>query len=354
MNPPQSLIGAIFPHTPELKQERGLQEHEVALMEEEDLGNNFSQFPGGNSWDPPYMPYNTNSGWTGVRRGRGRPPLSGARLPARFNCDYCNKGFYYRSMLTAHEKLHTGGKRETCEHCGAEYSTRQNLKNHMIKYHGADSFTPRKRGRPPVVRDGLYANARGRMQGHGVPGPIPQAQLQLMASMQQQQPQRRMEMPPHQPQPLMHTPQIPQGHQSEAEMRIKAEDQDSEWPPDRVHMGDMPVQTVMEEYRPSTSPEDQTSDNNPTDNALDKRNSNSRESTMNNNGYQQWGGPGLHGEAAVAAASSSSRVAENYESQGQDLRQERPQGQDSSSAGSDGEYQVVNNMGQQPPQPHAF
>ena len=152
----------------------------------------------------------------------------------------------------------------------------------------------------------------------------------------------------------MQTPQIPQGHQSEAEMRIKAEDQDSEWPPDRVHMGDMPVQTVMEEYRPSTSPEDQTSDNNPTDNALDKRNSNSRESTMNNNGYQQWGGPGLHGEAAVAAASSSSRVAENYESQGQDLRQERPQGQDSSSAGSDGEYQVVNNMGQQPPQPHAF
>ena len=131
---PQSLIGAIFPHTPELKQEGGLREHEVALMEEEDNSNNFSQFPGGNSWDPPYTPYNTNSGWTGVRRGRGRPPLSGARLPARFNCDYCNKGFYYRSMLTAHEKLHTGGKRETCEHCGAEYSTRQNLKNHMIKY----------------------------------------------------------------------------------------------------------------------------------------------------------------------------------------------------------------------------
>merc|ERR1719348_1556851 len=123
-------------------------------MEEEDSGNNFSQFPGGNSWDPPYTPYsNTNSGWTGVRRGRGRPPLSGARLPARFNCDYCNKGFYYRSMLTAHEKLHTGGKRETCEHCGAEYSTRQNLKNHMIKYHGADSFVPRKRGRPPMDRE---------------------------------------------------------------------------------------------------------------------------------------------------------------------------------------------------------
>ena len=56
-------------------------------------------------------------------------------------------------MLTAHEKLHTGGSRETCELCGAEYSTRQNLKNHMIKQHGEDSFTPRKRGRPPLDPD---------------------------------------------------------------------------------------------------------------------------------------------------------------------------------------------------------
>jgi len=341
----QSLIGAIFPHTPELKQERGLQEHEVALMEEEDSGNNFSQFPGGNSWDPPYTPYsNTNSGWTGVRRGRGRPPLSGARLPARFNCDYCNKGFYYRSMLTAHEKLHTGGKRETCEHCGAEYSTRQNLKNHMIKYHGADSFTPRKRGRPPVVRDGPYA--RGRMLGHGVPGPIPQAQMQLMPPMPQHQPQRRMEIPPpHQPQ--IHTPQISQGHQSEAEMRIKSEHQDTEWPPDRAHMGDMPVQTVMGEYRPSTSPEpERTTDINCTDNALEEKSNNSMDNTMNNNGYQQWGGEA----AGAVAASSALRAAEDYESRGQDLRQ-GPDHHQEPAAGSDGEYQVATSMGQNP---HAF
>ena len=86
----------------------------------------------------------------GMRRGRGRPPLNTARMPPRFKCDFCNKGFFYRSMLTAHEKLHTGGSRETCDLCGAEYSTRQNLKNHMIKQHGEDSFKPRKRGRPPL------------------------------------------------------------------------------------------------------------------------------------------------------------------------------------------------------------
>jgi hypothetical protein len=129
-------------------------DHDVEVLEREENGaGQFSNFPegSGRAWEvaPP--------SWTGTRRGRGRPPLSGARLPARFLCDYCNKGFYYRSMLTAHEKLHTGGKRETCEVCGAEYSTRQNLKNHMIKYHGADSFTPRKRGRPPVSGRGRAA-----------------------------------------------------------------------------------------------------------------------------------------------------------------------------------------------------
>ena len=74
---------------------------------------------------------------------------------------------------------------------------------------------------------------------------------------------------------------------------------------------------------------------------------------MNNNGYQQWGG-----EAAGGAA----MAAENYESQGQDLRQgpDHHRGQDlqqgpdhlqgqESAAGSDGEYQVATSMGQNPP-----
>lgn len=86
----------------------------------------------------------------GMRRGRGRPSMGNCTMPERFQCDFCHKGFYYKSMLSAHEKSHTGGTRETCEVCGAEYSTRQNLKNHMIKYHGAESFVPRKRGRPPI------------------------------------------------------------------------------------------------------------------------------------------------------------------------------------------------------------
>ena len=109
----------------------------------------------------------------GMRRGRGRPPLNTARMPPRFKCDFCNKGFFYRSMLTAHEKLHTGGSRETCDLCGAEYSTRQNLKNHMIKQHGEDSFTPRKRGRPPLDperRAASHVVSSSSMRGSNPPG----------------------------------------------------------------------------------------------------------------------------------------------------------------------------------------
>jgi len=110
----------------------------------------------------------------GMRRGRGRPSMNNS-MPPRFHCDFCYKGFHYKSMLSMHEKSHTGGTRETCEICGAEYSTRQNLKNHMIKYHGPDSFVPRKRGRPPIDHEKRISGSsitrpyrsRGRGRGRG-------------------------------------------------------------------------------------------------------------------------------------------------------------------------------------------
>jgi len=111
----------------------------------------------------------------GMRRGRGRPCMNNS-MPTRFQCDFCSKGFYYKSMLTQHEKLHSGGSRETCEICGAEYSTRQNLKNHMIKYHGPDSYVPRKRGRPPIDHEKRLSGSsitrpyRARGRGRGAQG----------------------------------------------------------------------------------------------------------------------------------------------------------------------------------------
>ena len=164
LNDIQSMILTLFPGADIVKDEDVETVHNNMVMTD----NNFEQFldtdhhdmaaedsrsSGDGRQSPPWRP-GQGPPTFGVRRGRGRPPLGNtARLPPRFTCDYCNKGFFYRSMLTQHEKLHTGGSRETCHLCGAEYSTRQNLKNHMIKHHGENTFTPRKRGRPPLSHD---------------------------------------------------------------------------------------------------------------------------------------------------------------------------------------------------------
>ena len=138
----QNLISQLFPDSDLTS--AGLKEDDI----EASVNDNFEHFL---ETETVIQNVDSSPRAFGMRRGRGRPPLSNtARMPPRFTCDYCHKGFFYRSMLTAHEKLHTGGSRETCELCGAEYSTRQNLKNHMIKHHGEDSFTTRKRGRPPL------------------------------------------------------------------------------------------------------------------------------------------------------------------------------------------------------------
>jgi len=132
----QTLISNLFPagEVPNATFEKKGDEIEVHMED-----NNFEHF----------LEHDTYPKTFGMRRGRGRPSMNNS-MPPRFQCDFCHKGFYYKSMLNAHEKSHTGGTRETCEICGAEYSTRQNLKNHMVKYHGAESFVPRKRGRPPI------------------------------------------------------------------------------------------------------------------------------------------------------------------------------------------------------------
>jgi len=160
----QSLISQLFPDSDLTS--AGLKEDDI----ETSVSDSFEHFL---ETDTIIQDVDCSPRAYGMRRGRGRPPLSNtARMPPRFTCDYCHKGFFYRSMLTAHEKLHTGGSRETCELCGAEYSTRQNLKNHMIKHHGEDSFTPRKRGRPPLDperRAAMHVSHSVRYRGRGRP-----------------------------------------------------------------------------------------------------------------------------------------------------------------------------------------
>ena len=54
----------------------------------------------------------------------------------RFACQFCGKGFYYRSFMLNHQRLHTGDYKECiCDLCGAVYKSVQVLNRHVRNAH---------------------------------------------------------------------------------------------------------------------------------------------------------------------------------------------------------------------------
>lgn len=55
-----------------------------------------------------------------------------------FTCTFCSKNFRRRQHLTTHLAMHTGARarEEVCPDCGAIYSERRGLNNHMERVHG--------------------------------------------------------------------------------------------------------------------------------------------------------------------------------------------------------------------------
>ena len=54
----------------------------------------------------------------------------------RFACQFCGKGFYYRSFMLNHQRLHTGEFKECiCDLCGAVYKSVQVLNRHVRNAH---------------------------------------------------------------------------------------------------------------------------------------------------------------------------------------------------------------------------
>ena len=54
----------------------------------------------------------------------------------RFTCQFCGKGFYYRSFMLNHQRLHTGEFKECiCDLCGAVYKSVQVLNRHVRNAH---------------------------------------------------------------------------------------------------------------------------------------------------------------------------------------------------------------------------
>ena len=62
-----------------------------------------------------------------IREEHGKP---------RFTCTFCGKGFYYRSFMLNHQRLHTGEFKEcVCDLCGAVYKSVQVLNRHVRNAH---------------------------------------------------------------------------------------------------------------------------------------------------------------------------------------------------------------------------
>jgi len=54
----------------------------------------------------------------------------------RYACQFCGKGFYYKSFMLNHQKLHTGDYKEcVCDLCGAVYKSVQVLNRHVRNAH---------------------------------------------------------------------------------------------------------------------------------------------------------------------------------------------------------------------------
>jgi len=54
----------------------------------------------------------------------------------RFACQFCGKGFYYKSFMLNHQRLHTGDYKEcVCDLCGAVYKSVQVLNRHVRNAH---------------------------------------------------------------------------------------------------------------------------------------------------------------------------------------------------------------------------
>ena len=65
----------------------------------------------------------------------------------QFQCSTCNKGFFTKGDLKRHEIIHSGEKAHVCQECGKRFSQRSQLTNHMRLHTGETPFNCEKCGK---------------------------------------------------------------------------------------------------------------------------------------------------------------------------------------------------------------
>ena len=60
---------------------------------------------------------------------------------AKYQCQHCEKTFYYKSEKEAHENTHTGTKQFKCEICEKAYSSKKALYDHNKIIHAENKIT---------------------------------------------------------------------------------------------------------------------------------------------------------------------------------------------------------------------
>lgn len=76
----------------------------------------------------------------------------------KFECDYCGKSYYLKSILREHIRIHTRENCALCSFCGKSFTSKSNMKQHILRHTNTKQFECKDCGKKFV--------SKGELKGH--------------------------------------------------------------------------------------------------------------------------------------------------------------------------------------------